>query len=84
MEKNKIIGQLREIKSIAAESTLTGMLGTSTKVLINHYNVLFKLIKEEGDSDLEAMFTELDESTSMAELGAYAGLLLRYIKDSEK
>lgn len=83
MENLKLIGQLSEIRKMAAEASLTGMLMEASTTLAKHYNMILKILQEKELIEMPEMFPILDEEINMAELGAYAALLMRYLKDSQ-
>lgn len=84
MQKNKLMGLLREIRTIAAEATMTGMLKGAKGMLINQYNVCLKIALEANSIDTPELFPTLPEDTSMDDVGAAASLLARYLRDEEE
>lgn len=85
MDKGKIIALLKEIRNMAGEMTMTGMLrgnGTSRggdSMLTKTFNKCLAAANENGFIEDLALFEPLDEKASAGEVGVAAGLLASYI-----
>lgn len=81
LNKETIHGMLREIKTVAMESSLTGGLRKGTRILVDVYNRCLAALSEE-DATISKLFQPLstDEAVHVDEIGVAAALLSRYIK----
>ena len=86
LNRETIHGMLREIKSVAMQSSLTGGLKKGTRILIDVYNRCLSTLSEQ-DSTVSKLFQPLsteDGAVHVDEIGVAAALLSRFIKPEER
>ncbi|MFC4619554.1 hypothetical protein ACFO4N_12605 [Camelliibacillus cellulosilyticus] len=86
LSQETVFSMLREIKSIAMQSSLTGGLSKGSRILIDVYNRCLASIGEE-DPNAQKLFSPLpteSEAVSMDEIGTAAALLSSYLKPKAK
>lgn len=86
MNKETIHGMLREIKTVAMESSLTGGLRKGTRILVDVYNRCLSALSEQ-DPTISKLFQPLsaeDGAVHVDEIGVAAALLSRYIQPSDR
>lgn len=81
MNPDTMYALLREIKSVAMSTSLTGSLKNGARILVEMYRRCLELLAAQGDTQVKSIFPTLDpESSSIDEVGAAAALLSRYVK----
>jgi hypothetical protein len=86
MNKETIHGMLREIKSVAMQSSLTGGLKRGSRILVDVYNRCLSSLSEQ-DPTVSKLFQPLsteEGAVHIDEIGVAAALLSRYVKPENR
>jgi hypothetical protein len=81
LNRETMAALLDEIKELAADASLMGTLKHGIRPLVDVYNRCVTTMAKHGDEMVSELFPTLDPAaTNMDEVGAYAALLMRYLR----